>query len=110
VAIAEAKDGHTPTARAHGAGASASVAIYQLGAVRTSVTAPGTVMGPGRSSSGHRQGSPVSRSLEAGMSAEAGSGSDTPVIALAAAIVLCTLAAARAFRSEPIQRRRATEK
>jgi hypothetical protein len=44
------------------------------------------------------------------MRAEAGSGSDTPVIALVAAIVLCTLAAARAFRSEPIQRRRATEK
>jgi hypothetical protein len=78
------------------------VAIYQLGAVRTSVTAPGTVMGPGRYGSGHRQGSPVSQSLAAGMSAEAGRGSDTQVIALVAAIALCTLATARAFRSEPI--------
>jgi hypothetical protein len=67
-------------------------------------------MGPDHSSSGHRQGSVVSRSSAAGMSTEAGSGSDTPVIALVAAIVLCTLAAARAFRSEPIQRRRVTEK
>ena len=86
------------------------MAIYQLGAVRTNVTARRTVMDPRHAGGGHQRSSRVSRSLAAGMSAEAGTGSDTPVIALMAAIVLCTLAAARAFRSEPMQRRRATEK
>jgi hypothetical protein len=108
--IAEASGGDTPNARPLGAGAGASVAIYQLGAAQTNMTPRRAVMGPRLAGGGHRQDSPVSRSLAAGMSAEAGSGSDTPVIALVAAIALCALAAARAFRSEPMRRRRATEK
>jgi hypothetical protein len=109
VAIAEAHGGHTATARA-GAGAGSSVAIYPVGAVRTSVTLPRTATSLGHSSGGHRWGSPVSRSLAAGISTEAGSGFDAEAIALAAAIALCALAAAQAFRSKPIRRRRATEK
>jgi hypothetical protein len=107
-AIAEAHDGRTATARA-GAGAGANVAIYSVGAVRTSVTLPRTATGLGHSSSGRRWGSPVSRSLAAGISTEAGSGFDAEAIALAAAIALCA-AAAQAFRSKPVRRRRATEK
>ena len=108
-AIAEAHGGHTATARA-GAGAGASVAIYPVGTVRPSVTLPRTATGLGHSSGAHRWGSPLSRSLAAGISSEAGSGFDAEAIALAAAIALCALAAAQAFRSKPIRRRRATEK
>jgi hypothetical protein len=74
------------------------------------VTARRRVIGPGPSSSGPSWDSRVSRSLAAGMSSAGGSGPDAPVIALVAAIALCMLAAAWAFRSEPIPRRRADEK
>jgi hypothetical protein len=97
-------------ARADGAAESAGVAIYRTGVARAPVVAPRHLMGVGPSGSGRRQSSRISRSLAAGTSPAAESGPDAPPIALVAAIALCTLAAARAFRSEPIPRRRATKK
>ena len=107
---AEATGAHIVTAHALGARADANVAIYQAAVARARVAAPRDGMGPGGSGSGHRQSSRVSRSLAAGTSSAAESGPDAPPIALVAAIALFTLAAALAFRSEPIRRRRATEK
>jgi hypothetical protein len=106
--ISVAGSSYTVTGRALGAGAGA--AIYRPRVARAPVTAPRKVMDPGPSSSGHEPGARVSRSVAAGMSSGAANGPDAPVIALVAAIALCTLAAALAFRSEPIPRRRADEK
>jgi hypothetical protein len=104
--IPETRGGHTVTGRGLGAGAGANVAIYRPEVARAPVNAPRNVMGPPRlSNSARRQGSRVLRSLAAGMSSVTAGGSDAPLIALVAAIALCTLAAAWAFSSEPIPRR-----